>query len=214
MIRIDLHTHSSESPDGGISAAQYKKMLDSGLLDYIAITDHNSIDFARELHAKLGDKIIIGEEIMTQSGEIIGLYLQEAIPPQLSLQETVGQIKAQGGLVYVPHPFEKTRSGVAISDLEKIAEEIDIIESVNGRAFAENHTSEAQRFATEYRLPVCASSDAHGASGWGRTYTGLPEAPDKTSLSSLLLSARIFYKKPTVRSLLYPKYNRIRKVLS
>lgn len=211
MIHIDLHTHSVASPDGGITATVYKQVIEANQLDYVAVTDHNTIDFAVELQGKLGDRIIIGEEIMTLDGEVIGLYLQKTIAPNLGLQETIQEIKQQGGLVYIPHPFEKTRKGISITTLASVAQDVDIIETVNGRAFAENHTKRVQQFATEHSLATCGSSDAHGAAGWGRTYTTIAEAPTKDSLPALLLTAEITYKKPSLQVLLYPKYNRIRK---
>src|SRR5580658_33632 len=104
MLKIDLHTHSVASPDGGIMADKYRECLELGKLDYIAITDHNSIDFALNLRTEFERKIIVGEEILTSEGEIIGLFLSELVPPNLSPIETIELIKRQGGLVYVPHP--------------------------------------------------------------------------------------------------------------
>lgn len=108
MVRIDLHTHSVASPDGGITAAQYRKVLREGLLHYVAVTDHNTVDFALGLQRELGEYIIVGEEIMTREGEIIGLYLQENIPKGLSASDTVGKIQQQdyiiGGAIAVA-PF-------------------------------------------------------------------------------------------------------------
>lgn len=151
---------------------------------------------------------------MTLDGEVIGLYLQKTITPNLDLKETIQEIKKQGGLVYIPHPFEKTRKGISATTLASIAQDVDIIETVNGRAFAENHTKRVQQFATEHSLATCGSSDAHGAAGWGKTFTTIAEVPTKDSLPALLLAAEITYKKPSLRVLLYPKYNRIRKIFS
>src|SRR5579864_5975300 len=117
LYRVDLHTHSIISQDGGITAAQYEKLLQSGELDCIAITDHNETSFARIMHKKLGDRIVIGEEILTRDGEIIGLYLKETIPAGIDLDEAVASIKYQGGLVYIPHPFERVRKGLKKSAL-------------------------------------------------------------------------------------------------
>ncbi len=102
MFKIDLHTHSSASPDGGITPQQYAHVLATNQLDLIAVTDHNRIDTALELHRALGDRIIVGEEIMTTSGEIIGLYLEKPVSAGLSPDETISQIKQQGGIVYIP----------------------------------------------------------------------------------------------------------------
>src|SRR6266852_4695389 len=106
MCKVDLHTHSQASLDGGLSAADYHNMLaqDNGL-QCVAVTDHNSIAFAQKLQAELGERIIVGEEITTAEGEIIGLYLKKTVPGGRSLAETVRSIKEQDGLVYVPHPF-------------------------------------------------------------------------------------------------------------
>lgn len=213
MLNIDLHTHSEASPDGGLSIKDYETALSTKLLDYIAVTDHNTIDFALELNKKLGDQIIVGEEIMTLSGEIIGLYLTENIPAHLPLDETIERIKSQGGLVYIPHPFEKVRSGLSLSNIEKIADKIDIVEVINGRALSLKHQRQANEFATWHSIPVCASSDAHGWHGWSQTYTTIAKKPTKENLYELLGSAELTYKKPSVRAILYPKYNKLRKVL-
>src|SRR5579864_6061736 len=128
LYRVDLHTHSIISQDGGITAAQYEKVLQSGELDCIAITDHNETSFARIMQKKLGERIIIGEEISTPEGEIIGLYLKETIPGGIGLDEAIASIKHQGGLVYLPHPYEHFRKGLQQSSIARILSDIDIVE--------------------------------------------------------------------------------------
>lgn len=113
--KIDLHTHSIISHDGGLTAQQYTKLIESKMLDYIAITDHNETQFARIMQQKLGSKIIIGEEIATTEGEIIGLHLKQTIPKGMTPEETVRAIKQQNGLVYIPHPFEIFKRHAAAS---------------------------------------------------------------------------------------------------
>lgn len=214
MFRVDLHTHSIASPDGGLSAADYERILDSGQLDCIAVTDHNTTDFARELHKKLGDKIIIGEEITTQDGEIIGLFLRRTIPAGLTLQEAVQAIQQQGGLVYVPHPFETVRSGLPASILDTIADEVDIIEVKNGRAVFQNRSAQAADWAANNGVCGSAASDAHGRQGWGRSFSVVNEMPNRDNLVALLSRADHHSKKPGVRGVLYPKMNRLRKKVS
>jgi predicted metal-dependent phosphoesterase TrpH len=211
MYKVDLHTHSSSSPDGGITPLQYKKALDSNLLHTIAVTDHNSITMALELHRELGDAIIVGEEIMTTHGEIIGLYLTKRVPSGLSPHDTVKHIKDQGGIVYIPHPFETLRKGLAPQILEEIADYIDIMEVCNGRAFMQNRSSQAVVWARLNQKDGAASSDAHGYKGLGRTYSSLPEMPTRDNLLRLLDKAVLRTRNPSVRSLLYPKYHRLRK---
>ena len=211
MFKVDLHTHSVASPDGGISLEQYRQLLDTGKLDRIAITDHNTAEFALHAQAVLGDRIIVGEEIMTSRGEIIGLYLTETVPGGLTPEETIEKIKAQGGIVYVPHPFETIRSGLPPHILESIATSIDIIEICNGRAFLQNRSSQTVVWARLNNVTGAASSDAHGIAGAGKTYSSLTELPTKETLVTLLQRATHHTGRPSPRALLYPKYHRLRK---
>lgn len=214
MFKVDLHTHSVSSPDGGITASQYAKVLSTGLVDVIAVTDHNRIDFAIEMQATLGDKIIVGEEIMTTSGEIIGLYLKDRVKPGLSPLETVKQIKEQGGLVYIPHPFESVRHGLTADVLEELIDYIDIMEVVNGRAWLQNRSPKSAIFAKLNRLRSAASSDAHGLHGLGKTYTLTKELPQADTLLDTIEAGKPVAGRPTPRALLYPKYHRLRKKLA
>lgn len=213
LYKVDLHTHSIASPDGGLGIAHYKKALETGLLDCIAITDHNRIDYAVLMQQEFGDKIIVGEEIMTQAGEIVGLFLKQAVRPELSVAETVAQIKEQGGLVYIPHPFETVRKGLHPAELEAIQGLIDIIEVCNGRAFTQNRSAQALLWAKLNQVVGVASSDAHGYQGLGKTYTGVPEMPTEQTLLALLKSGTPFTDRPGIRALLYPTYHRLRKKL-
>lgn len=213
MIRIDLHTHSEASRDGGISPEQYAKLLESETLDIIAITDHDRIDFAVGLQKALGsDYIIIGEEISTTDGEIIGLYLTEAVAPGMSAQDTVDAIHAQNGLVYIPHPFEKVRKGMQPTELQHIAEQVDILEAVNGRALTQKYHAESYTWAAKHGVEVAASSDAHGIKGVGKTYTTLQNRPTKETLVSELGGATLAHTRPPLRTYFYPKINRIKQM--
>jgi predicted metal-dependent phosphoesterase TrpH len=209
--RADFHTHSVASPDGGLRLEHYRRMLQSGKLDFIAITDHNTTDMARQIRAELGDCIIVGEEITTQQGEIIGLYLRETIPPLLTALETVEAIRKQGGLVYIPHPFETVRKGLSLETLQGIAKQVNVIETYNGRAVFQNVTPKALAWAEEHGVPGAASSDAHGFSGWGKTYTILAQAPTRDNLPKLLGKAQFARAFPGLRGVLYPKINRLQK---
>ena len=214
MYKLDLHTHSDASPDGGISASQYARALATSTLDVIAITDHNRIDFALKLQGELGDRIIVGEEIMTTAGEIIGLFLTERIAPGLSPHETVKLIREQGGLVYIPHPFETVRKGLTPETLDELLDHVDIIEVANGRAFLQNRQSKSAIYAKLHRLASAASSDAHGVRGLGRTYTAVKDIPTPATLLSLIAKGTPIAAPPSPQALLYPKYHRLRKKLS
>jgi len=207
-FKIDLHTHSVASPDGALTADNYKSMLDSGGLDYIAITDHSTVDYALRMQAELGKRIIVGEEIKTTEGEIIGLYLQQTIPKGLTPTQTVAAIKEQGGIICIPHPFETVRSGMTRQGLEAIADDVDIIEVHNGRAIFQNRSKRAYAWAAIHSCAGIANSDSHGMRGWGRTYTVVDKLPTQQTLISLLKDCHYATGFPGVHGLLYPKLNR------
>lgn len=210
--KIDLHTHSVASPDGSLTAEHYRQALEQGKLDCVAVTDHNTIDFAVALQKELGKaKVIVGEEITTTQGEIIGLYLKKVVPAGLTPAQTVAAIRQQGGLVYVPHPFETVRKGLTMHSLEKIADDVDIIEICNGRAVFQNCAALAATWAVAHAKPGAASSDAHGNIGWCRTYSVISHPPTQRTLPQLLAHASHAAAFPGVRALLYPKFNRLRK---
>lgn len=213
MYKVDLHTHSAASPDGGITSQQYAHALSTGQLDLIAITDHNRIDFALSVQQELGDKIIVGEEIMTTAGEIVGLYLTKPVRPHQSPADTIKEIKQQGGIVYIPHPFELVRKGLHPQTLEDIKDSIDIIEVCNGRALAQNRGAQAVVWAKLNHVVGAASSDAHGARGLGKTYSRLNNLPTAESLKQELGDGVLMTDRPSLRALLYPKYHRLRKKL-
>lgn len=211
MYKIDLHTHSIASHDGGLRPEQYAKLVSEGILDVVAVTDHNRIDFATRLTKDLGDRIIVGEEIMSTSGEIVGLFLKELVRPGLTPLETVKQIKEQGGVVYIPHPFETVRKGLHPSVLEELVDYIDLIEIANGRAFLQNRSAQAAIWAKLNHIPGVASSDAHGWRGIGRTYTQVRQLPQPHTLVEEISHGLPITKRPSARALLYPKYNRLLK---
>lgn len=213
MFNIDLHTHSEASHDGGITLNQYERTLNDNVLDCIAITDHNRIDFALRAREILGEKIIVGEEIMTSEGEVIGLFLNAKVEPHQPIQMTVNAIKEQGGIVYIPHPFETVRKGLHPKTIEQIQQGVDIIEVCNGRAFAQNKSQQAVVWSRINNIPGAASSDAHGVRGLGKTYTAIAETPTKDTLVSLVNKGTLHAKRPGLRALLYPKYNKTKKLM-
>jgi predicted metal-dependent phosphoesterase TrpH len=211
-FRVDLHTHTIGSPDGALTAAHFRRMFRTGMLDCVAVTDHDSLGMAQKLQNQFGaERVIVGEEITTHDGEVIGLYLKNAIPAGLSAAEVVRRIKEQGGLVYIPHPFESVRKGIQLPVLEQIADSIDIIEVHNGRAIFQNRGRLAREWAGRQGMAMAASSDAHGAGGWGRTCSILEAMPTPQTLVTLLKKATLQQDTVGLRGILYPKFNRLRK---
>jgi predicted metal-dependent phosphoesterase TrpH len=210
MVRVDLHTHSVDSPDGSLNLEQYRCMLNSGRLAAVAVTDHNTVRFAQAAQAELGPVIIVGEEVGALEGEIIGLFLKDAVPPGLPALETAHLIHSQGGLVYVPHPFERVRKGLAPAVLDLMADEVDIIETHNGRAVFQDRSQQAAAWARQHHKAQATASDAHGWHGWGRTCTVLAAVPTSDNLLELLAGASHALGKVGVLGVLYPKLNRLR----
>lgn len=212
MVKIDLHTHSIISPDGGIREVEYGKLLKAGILDCIAVTDHNETKFAKKLHEKFGNKIIVGEEITTREGEMIGLFLKETVPAGLSAKDSALAIRAQGGLVYIPHPFETARLGIQRPVLKKIVDLIDIVEVFNGRGKIRGKHAEAEAFCTAYNLAGAASSDAHGLYGAGKTFSMIEKIPTEPLLIDMLKKGSLQKTYAPFLAYFYPMRNRIRKL--
>src|SRR5204862_3517287 len=123
---------------------------------------------AAEKAERFGVKVIVAEEVKTASqGEVIGLFLKEKIPRGLTLEETVAEIKRQGGLVYVPHPFDRMHSVPDYEHLLTVLDDVDAIEVFNPRVAITEFNDEAVRFAAKYRIPAGAGSDAHVPQGLG-----------------------------------------------
>jgi hypothetical protein len=171
IIDVDLHMHTDHSGDCATPVEVLLATAGEQGLGAIAVTDHNEISgalAAREQASGTGVKVIVGEEVKTAGqGEVIGLFIEEKIPRGLSLQETVAEIKRQGGLVYVPHPFDRMHSVPDYEHLLTILDEVDAIEVFNPRVAIGAFNEEASRFAAKYRIPAGAGSDSHVAQGLG-----------------------------------------------
>jgi predicted metal-dependent phosphoesterase TrpH len=174
-VKIDLHTHTFCSKD---SCNQYDRIIssvDRAGLDGIAVTDHNEFRGAVELRKRAPFLVIPAEEIKTSAGEIIGLFLEEWIPAGLEPLETVHRIHEQGGLAYVPHPFDEIRgSRLQRWALEVVRPHIDILEVFNARNALPIFNGRALAYAREHGLLGGAGSDAHTYAEYGRAYVDIP----------------------------------------
>jgi predicted metal-dependent phosphoesterase TrpH len=172
LIEVDLHMHTDHSPDCATPVEVLLETARDRGLGAIAITDHNEVSGAleaRRIAVEMGDvKVIVAEEVKTaEQGEVIGLFLEEKIPRGLTMAETIAEIRRQGGLVYVPHPFDRFHSVPDYEHLLDIVEEIDILEVFNPRVALTAFNEEAERFARKYRIVPGAGSDSHVAQGLG-----------------------------------------------
>ncbi len=179
-ITCDLHMHTDHSPD---CATPVETLIDTAKergLGAIAITDHNEVSgafAARDYAERVGGiEVIVSEEVKTaEQGEVIGLFLDEKIERGMTMAETIAEIRRQGGLVYVPHPFDRLHSVPDYEHLLDIVEEIDIIEVFNPRVAFSAFNEEAVRFARKYRIVPGAGSDSHVAQGLGSVQIRLRE---------------------------------------
>jgi predicted metal-dependent phosphoesterase TrpH/glycosyltransferase involved in cell wall biosynthesis len=169
LIDVDLHMHTDHSYDCATPVEVLLAEARSKGLGAIAVTEHNEISGALEAAEKAkGIKVIVGEEVKTASqGEVIGLFIKEKIPRGMTLQETIAEIKRQGGLVYVPHPFDRMHSVPDYKHLLDVLDDIDLIEVFNPRVAIAEFNEEAVRFAAKYRMIAGAGSDAHVPQGLG-----------------------------------------------
>jgi predicted metal-dependent phosphoesterase TrpH len=170
-IHVDLHMHTDHSPDCATPVETLLATAREVGLGAIAITDHNEVSgafAARELADEFGVKVIVAEEVKTgEEGEVIGLFLERRIERGMTMAETIAEIRRQGGLVYVPHPFDRLHSVPDYEYLLEIVEEIDILEVFNPRVALTAFNEEAERFAAKYRIVPGAGSDSHVAQGLG-----------------------------------------------
>jgi predicted metal-dependent phosphoesterase TrpH len=172
LIEVDLHMHTDHSPDCATPVEVLLETARDRGLGAIAITDHNEVSGAleaRRVAEEMGDiKVIVAEEVKTaEQGEVIGLFLEEKIPRGMTMAETIAEIRRQGGLVYVPHPFDRFHSVPDYEHLLDIVEEIDVLEVFNPRVALTAFNEEAERFASKYRIVPGAGSDSHVAQGLG-----------------------------------------------
>ena len=190
-IAVDLHTHTSWSHDCSVPAADLLDAAEEIGLGAIAVTDHNVFGGAQEaveLARSRGLTVIPGEEMKTKGqGEVIGLFLREEIPRGLSFEDTIAAVRAQGGLVFLPHPFDRRHAIPDPATLHRHLAEIDVLEVYNARLLKETYNDEALRFARKYNLLQGAGSDAHVLPGLG---TGAVRMREFRTPEEFLISLR------------------------
>ena len=192
MIRADLHLHTVYSGDSNTSLEQViARCLDIGI-NCIAITDHNTIEGAVKMQRIAPFQVIVGDEIQTSSGEIIGYFLSEEVPKGLPAEETARRIKEQGGLVCIPHPFDRLRScTIRRQTLEEILPSVDIIEVLNSRLILLRYSVRAERFAQAHGLLASAGSDAHTPGEIGNAYMEMPSFNGTDQFLTSLAQGRV-----------------------
>lgn len=167
--RVELHTHSRWSKDCIVDTTTILLLCEKRGIDRIAITDHNTAEGALEAQRALPERVIVGEEIMTNQGELLGYFMKESIPAGLSPLETIKRLRDQGAAISVSHPFDRLRKGAwEEADLLRIIEYIDAIEVFNSRCIFVEDNAKAVAFAEQHKLLGTVGSDAHSRVEYGR----------------------------------------------
>ncbi len=192
-VRVDCHLHTVASGDSVLTVEELAGRARQAGLDVVCVTDHNVTHAAvAAAERDIGVRVIVGEEVRTPDGDVIGLFLTERIPYVLPVAEVVGLIRGQGGLVYAPHPFDLGRSslGRVLPGL-CAAGSVDVIEVFNAKVADQALNDEAARLAARFGLPGGAGSDAHDAPGVGAAYLEMPDFDGPAGFLAALAEARV-----------------------
>ena len=192
ILKADFHIHTAYSLDCNTRLEDIiSRCLETGI-NCIAIADHNAIEGALKMQSLAPFPVIVAEEILTPHGEIMGMFLKESIPSGISIEQAISHIKAQDGLVCLPHPFDAFRGlRLDAKRFEALADQIDIIEVFNARCPFLKSSTKAQTFAWKYDIPGTVGSDAHTPNEIGKTYIEIPEFNDRDDFLQALRQGKI-----------------------
>lgn len=188
MIRAEFHLHTQASRDSLMTPEQVARACLHRRVNCVFVTDHDAIATAKALQSETSLKVVVSEEVTTTEGEIIGYFLQDRILPGLSPEQTVEAIRRQGGLVSVPHPFDRLRKKrITKKALDRIIDTVDMIETFNARNLFPADNSQAQDYARRHGKLKISASDAHTPGEVGRSWV---ELDNFSSPGELLVSLR------------------------
>jgi predicted metal-dependent phosphoesterase TrpH len=189
LLRVDMHLHSNRSFDCLSTPARLLEAARQRGLNRIVVTDHNEIEGALAMREMDPELVIVGEEVKTAEGfDVIGIFLTELIPKGTPARETCERIRGQGGVVYLPHPFDGSRSG-GERLLNELADQIDVVEVHNARCFPPSLNDRALEWAREKGKLMGAGSDAHTVAELGRGYVEVP--PFENTRDSFLSALKL-----------------------
>ncbi|HSJ58617.1 MAG TPA: PHP domain-containing protein [Anaerolineae bacterium] len=191
-MRVDLHCHTCYSPDALTRLDGLLRWMDRRDIDRVAVTDHNTAAGALAFQVRAPDRVIVGEEILTQDGELLALFLHETVPPGLTPKESIARVRAQGGLVGASHPLDRARTdAIGAQVLEALAPQLDFVEVLNARAVRRDDNLAALQAARRLGLPGSAGSDAHSALEVGRAYVEMPAFDGPASFLTALAAGQV-----------------------
>ncbi len=199
-MKADLHLHTCYSPDSNSSLESIVDRCRKVGIDCLAVTDHDTIEGGLRMREIAPFCVIVGEEVRSTAGEIIGYFLKETIPRGLSPQEVISRIKDQGGLVCLPHPFDGLgRYPLRAEERAALIDQIDIIEVFNARSIRSN-LDVARSFAAQNGLLQSAGSDAHSTSEVGNAYVEMPSFDGPNEFKVSLKNGQIFGHRNSVKN--------------
>jgi predicted metal-dependent phosphoesterase TrpH len=211
-----MHTHCEYSFDSGTTIEAQARAIRRANINVVCATDHDTIEGALRLRELAdGFRVVVGEEVATRDGELIGLFLEHAVPTGLSAEDTISHIHEQGGVVSVPHPFSHTRPHRIRRDaLERLWPLVDCIEVLDAREASTDGARQAQAFARERNIPGAVGSDAHRESEVGRAWIEIDDFSDADDFVAALRGGVARRRVPGAMSRAIALYEPMRKWLT
>lgn len=200
-VRVDCHAHTMWSGDCTTTPEEVHESIAETAIDVLCITDHNATAGAERLQHELPCRVIVGEELRVGQGEVIGLFLSERIPQGLTPLDAARRIRDQGGVVYLPHPFDPMRNCLRPHEIDELvaADLVDAVEGYNGKTSLRSLNQQAIDYGHTHDLAVGAGSDAHVPGAFGAAYVEMPDFDGPAEFVASLRQGRLVwhhYDKP------------------
>jgi predicted metal-dependent phosphoesterase TrpH len=198
-LKADFHVHTRYSMDCEMELEDIIKRCQKMEIGCVAITDHGTVEGALKMQEIAPFKVIAGEEVLTDSGEIMGLFLKETVPSNISVDEAISRIKDQGGLVCLPHPFDPLRGlTMDLEEVDKLAPRVDIVEVFNARSPTNSPAEKALDYVLRHEIPGTAGSDSHTLGEIGRTFVEIDDFDTPDQLLEVLRHGTISQHKASI----------------
>ena len=191
IIKVEFHCHTVYSGDSGNRIPQLLAAARELGIGRLAITDHNTIQGALRAKELDPELVVVGEEILTEKGEVLAYYVNDEVPVHLSPMETIRLLKSQGAFIAIPHVFDRWRHGWKMDDLLEILPHVDALEVFNARCLASHINRQGKELAESRNLPMLAGSDAHSLVELGMATVSLPAFNSPDELKAALKTGKI-----------------------
>ena len=186
MFTVEFHCHTQSSLDSLMTPEELLAACRERGIDRVVVTDHWSIEGALATRELDPERVIVGEEVLTDKGELLAAFVTENIPRWTPYREAISRLREQGAFISVSHPFDPRRSRWTLEDLEELASLVDAFETFNSRNLSPRYNEDAAQFAQDFGLPGTAGSDAHSTAEVGRAVMRLPDFADADGLRRVI----------------------------